>query len=685
MPKYEGTLLVVDDFELNRDMLTRRLESRGFVVYSADCGLSALQKVEDLPRLDLVLLDIMMPDLDGYAILEKIRAKLTSADIAVIMVTAKDQSEDIVKALELGADDYITKPIDFPVALARISNQLMRRKAEYDLRESEERYALAAQGANDGLWDWDLRSGVVYYSDRWKSMLGFAKNEIGDTIDEWFDRVHPDDLIRLKQEAERHLKGATPKFSCEYRMIMNDGSWRWLLTRGSAVADRNCKNCRMVGWQTDATERVEHDRLTALPNRGLFLDRLAWAFAKGQRTNDDNFAVFYLGLDRFKIINESLGHERGDWVLQKVSERIEQLIRPQDTLARMGGDEFALLTENLEGIGSATRIADRIKSSIGRAIVLGDDEVHITISTGIVWGSKVNDGSGLLRMAHAAMEVAKARGKNTYEFYQEGMDASQVSTLKMENRLRKALELNELFLVYQPQISTRTGKVIGVEALLRWKNGDRIISPVTFIPLAEETGLIEPIGEWVLHTACEQNMAFQRAGLPPIRMAVNVSSRQFRQPESLLAAVKRTLQKTGLQPHLLDLELTESLLMENMEQTRSYLDHFHELGVHLSLDDFGTGYSSLAYLKKFPIDTLKIDQSFVKEITTDQDDAAICKAIIGMAHSLRMSVIAEGVETEAHLKYLKDLHCDQMQGYFFSRPTSPEDIVELLKINKSFT
>lgn len=684
MRRYSGYILVVDDFELNRDMLSRRLGTRGFRVDTAAGGEEALAMV--MPRnYDLVLLDIMMPDIDGYEILEQIRRHFSSADLAVIMVTAKDQSEDIVRALNLGADDYITKPIDFQVALARIHNQLVRRKAELALKESEERYALAAYGANDGLWDWDLRTGRVYYSERWKEMIGRNDENFDPIIESWFDLVHPDDLMRLKAEAERNLQGESSKIACEYRLKMPDGTWRWLLTRGSAVRDHNGKNYRMVGWQTDSNERVEHDHLTNLPNRGLFLDRLLWASHKGNRSKDENFAVFYMGLDRFKVINETMGHESGDQVLCEVADRINGLIRPEDTLARMGGDEFALLSECLEGLGTATNIAERIRSAMADPFVVRGQEFHVTLSIGIVPGGGDHNEGELLRMAHSAMELAKNNGKDHYEYYREGMDAGQIHTLQMETNLRKALDQNELFLVYQPQISTRTGSIVGMEALIRWRKADGdIVPPFRFIPLAEETGLIEPIGAWVIHEACHQAKAWEDEGLPMARVAVNVSSRQFRQPERLLQAVKSALADSGLEPKWLDLELTESLFADDINITTEYLNRFHELGVHLSLDDFGTGYSSLSYLKKLPIDTLKIDQSFVRDITEDPDDAAICSAIISMAHSLRLSVIAEGVETEDHLKFLKDLDCDEMQGYHFSKPLPVEEARRLLSQNLIF-
>ena len=671
-----GRLLVVDDFELNRDMLSRRLRSRGFEVYCADGGRDALAKIAQYPC-DLVLLDIMMPDMDGYEVLNHLREKYTSTDMAVIMVTAKDQSEDIVKALSCGADDYITKPIDFPVAMARIRTQLERRSIEIALRESEERYSLAAEGANDGLWDWNLRTHEVYFSDRWKRMLGYEPHEIGGSIDDWFDRVHKDDVYRLKETLDQHLRELTPKFSCEYRMIMKDGSHHWMLCRGSAVRDEQQVTCRMVGWQTDTTNRVQHDNLTSLPNRALFLDRMISAIARVKRTGQ-GFAIFYLGIDRFKIINESLGHELGDQVLVAIVRRMETLLRPGDTMARLGGDEFSILAEDIRGIGHASQIANWIREEMSAPFSIGGHEAHITISIGIVLGDKGSDSSEeILRKGHTAMSEAKSHGKNCYEFFSSDRDL--ISTLQMENQLRKALEKNELYLAYQPQIDTRSGKIIGVEALLRWRNPKLgMVPPGGFIPLAEETGLIVPIGEWVLKTACGQHKKWLDAGLPPLRIGVNISSRQFRKND-LLGLVTQTLAETGLEARYLDLELTESLLMEDLNQTIETLKNLHQLGVRISIDDFGTGYSSLSYLKRFHIDTLKIDRSFVMDITEDPDDAAISCAIIGMAHSLRMRVVAEGVETGEQLEYLKELGCDEMQGFYFSPATDPVAIAEMLK------
>ncbi len=678
-----GAILVVDDFELNRDMLSRRLKTRGFEVFAAESGPIALDMVGQRP-VDVVLLDIMMPEMDGFEVLRRLRLEHSNTDMAVIMVTAKDHSEDIVRALELGADDYVPKPIDFKVMMARIRTQLKRRKTELALQESEERYALAARGANDGLWDWNLQSGKVYFSDRWKTMLGFEREEIKDGIDEWFDRVHPDDLYRLKQALENHLEGDEPKFECEYRMIVKDGSYRWMLSRGCAVKDETAA-CRIAGWQTDTTERVEHDILTSLPNRGLFLDRMRVAAARQKRAKDYGYAVFYLGLDRFKVINESLGYQQADRLLVQIARRMEQFLRPGDTLARLGGDEFSILVEDISGVGRVSQIANRIQEKMAEPFKIEDHEAHITLSIGIVMSSGGDQrAEELLRWAHAAMERAKARGKDCFEFYEDEGSKATATTLHMENQLRRALERDELRLLYQPQVDTATGRIVGVEALIRWHSAQYgLVPPMRFIPLAEETGLIMPIGEWVLETACRQNRQWQDQGLTGVRMAVNLSSRQFRQ-NNMTETVTRALAKSGLEAKWLDLELTETLLMENVTQTIADLEQLHNLGVQISVDDFGTGYSSLSYLKRFRIDMLKIDQSFVRDIIENQDDAAISSAIISMAHSLRMRVIAEGVETRDHLAFLKELGCDEMQGYYFSKPTEADAVAALLREDKRF-
>lgn len=673
-------LLVVDDYELNRDLLLRRLNTLGYQTEQADGGLSCLRVLETTP-IDLILLDIMMPDMDGFEVVTKVRERW-GTDIMIIMVTAKDSSKDVVKALTLGADDYVTKPVDFAIVQARIRNLLARREAEVARNQSEERLALALRGSEDGLWDWDLREKTIYYSEQWKAMLGMADTALGNQLEAWFDRVHDDDLPRLHKQIQQHLNGETERLSCEFRISHISGEYRWMLCRGMALFDPNGNPYRMAGWMSDAGGRSDHDGLTALPGRGQFIEQLNTAVKRCQLNSDHLFAVFCVGIDRFRVVNESLGHQQGDQILQLFARRLESLLVPGYTLSRLGSDEFAILVEPMAGVSAAKPFADKIRQQLARPFVLDDYELHITSGIGIVIGGPELTGEDTLRRAHTALDQAKLHGKNSIHFYQNSMSESLISELKMEAELRKAIERNELYLEYQPQIESESGRIIGAEALVRWHSREYgKMPPVRFIPLAEETLLILPIGEWVLEQACAQNQAWHAMGLPTIRIAVNLSSRQFKDYD-IVGLVRRVLAKTGLPPDRLDLELTESLLMENVEATIKQLEGLHELGVQLSVDDFGTGYSSLAYLKRFPLDSLKIDRSFVTHITSDQDDASICSAIIGMAHNLRMKVIAEGVETEDHLTFLRALTCDELQGYLFSPPRDANGMEQMLRENK---
>lgn len=425
-----------------------------------------------------------------------------------------------------------------------------------------------------------------------------------------------------------------------------------------------------------------HDPLTNLPNRTLFNDRLLQAIRDAKR-NQRQVGVVVLGLDRFKKINDTLGHQAGDDLLKAMAEHLHGTVREGDTISRLSGDTFALIFPNLHQTNDIARIGQKILDHLKQPFELAGLELYITASIGItIFPLDSDNHETLMRNAEAAMYRVKEQGGNGYQYYEVGINAEAMERLQLETKLRRALERNEFVLHYQPKVDLNSGQLSGFEALIRWSpNGTDLISPLKFIPVLEDTGLIVPVGEWVLRTACIQNKLWQANGFYPARMAVNLSARQFREPQ-LAELVQRVLVETGLAAQWLELEITESMLMEDTEQTIAVLNQLHNMGVHLAIDDFGTGYSSLAYLKRMPIKTLKIDRSFVKDLTTDPNDAAVVQAVIAMAHNLNLRVVAEGAETAEQVAFLRDQHCDEMQGYFFSRPLPADEIRNMLEVGR---
>jgi diguanylate cyclase (GGDEF)-like protein len=424
---------------------------------------------------------------------------------------------------------------------------------------------------------------------------------------------------------------------------------------------------------------VLHDNLTRLPNRTLLEDRITQAISSAQGLGK-LFAVMLLDLDRFKTINDSLGHHYGDKLLQAVAQRLTETLRAEDTVARIGGDEFVVLLKEIAEPQAAANIAQKLLTALSEPFYIEDQEQNMSSSIGIsIYPNDGLDLRALMVNADGAMYHAKKMGRNNYQFFTREMTAVAGARLELEKSLRRAMENREFELHYQPKVNVKSGAVTAMEALIRWRDPQKgLISPVEFIPLAEELGLIIPLGAWVLITACQQNRQWQVAGLPKIRVAVNLSAVQFRQ-KNLVEFISQVLEDTGLDASFLELEVTESVIMQNAEEATLVLEKLHAKGIHISIDDFGTGYSSLSYLKRFPLDTLKIDRSFVRDISSDPDDAAIVKSVIALAHSLRLGVIAEGVETEEQLAFLSALGCDEYQGYYRSRPVPAEEFAQLLR------
>jgi diguanylate cyclase (GGDEF)-like protein/PAS domain S-box-containing protein len=556
-----------------------------------------------------------------------------------------------------------------------------RRASEQALRESEERYALAVRGANDGLWDWMLKPDRVYFSPRWKSMLGYTEDEIGDSPEEWFSRVHPDDLERVKAKLETHTGGRTPRFEDEHRVRHKDGSYLWVMSRGFAVLDNLGRAYRIAGAQTDVTDRRAYDPLTGLPNRALFLERLGYALARANRRSDYLFAVFFVDLDNFKQVNDRFGHLAGDQLLMSVAKKLESCVRPGDLVGRFGGDEFAILLEAIADVGDATRVAERILEEMAIPIEVEHQRVTSPVSIGIALSSTgYGRAEDILRDADAAMYRAKTFGRGRFEVFDDAMRAHVVARAQLEKELRLAMARQEFRLHYQPIVDLSTGRLVALEALVRWRHPQQgLLFPFDFIPIAEEIGLMLPLGYWVLREACRQARAWQAQYplAPPLMMSVNISPRQFTDPD-MVNEIERILKETDFDARGLRLEVTESVIIDGADSVRGILARLRSLGVRLFIDDFGTGYASLSYLHRFSFDAVKVDRSFISGLNADGESAAIVRSIATLAHSLGIDVIAEGVDTGEQLTALQDMFCQLGQGNYFSEPLDPELVGALL-------
>ena len=560
--------------------------------------------------------------------------------------------------------------------------------SESALRASEARYALAAAAANDGLWDWDLKSDEVYYSPRWKEMLGYSVDEIEANPGEWFQRVHEEDLPSVERAIRQHLERYSTHFEHEFRMEHNDGTYRWVIARGIAVFGDSGPT-RLAGSMADITDRrmaedqlvhdAMHDALTNFPNRTLLLDRIERAVSLSKRQSH-LIGVLVLDVDRFKVVNDSLGHTVGDEFLKAMGERLESCLRPGDTVARLGGDEFAILLDGMTEAGDAIRVVNRVFAELEQSFEVGGHEIFATTSIGvIVSASRYRRPEDLLRDADTAMHRVKERGGNGYELFDAEMHRQVVSQLQTEIDLRRALDRDEFDVRYQPIIELETGVLSGFEVLLRWRHPVRgEVGPNDFIALAEETGLIVPIGTWVLREACGE-----AAGWSPVEgrlpsISVNLSAKQFLQKD-LLGQIETVLAETGLEPWRLHLEITESTLMDHAEEHVEILRKLKQLGVSVHVDDFGTGYSSLSYLHRFDVDVLKIDRSFVCEMTSKRENREIVRTVIQLAQNLGLSVTGEGIENPDQLEDLKSLKCTFGQGHLISLPLAAPELEGFLR------
>ncbi len=703
-PPDQALALIVDDDPMMRLLIRGTLEQTGFHCEEASDGAEALRAFARL-RPDVVLLDLLMPGMDGFEACAAIRAMPLGNRVPILVLTGLEDTSSINRAYEIGATDFLSKPINWGILSHRVRYILRAGRAFQEADSHKASLENAQRIAHLGSWEWDLRNERVEYSAESRRLLGLEEPAARSGIERLLERVHPEDLASA-EEALRELRECGDMSARLLRVQVPNGPLRHVRLQGSALPLPPEVATHLSGTLLDVTELREaeqhirtlayFDETTQLPNREYFTDMLNRALGEARR-HQRQLAVMCLDLDQFKRINTSLGHAAGNELLAAAASRISDALRRGDgiarpggevtregegaeLLARLNGDEFSVLLPEVERYQDAAKVAVRVLRRLHDPFTVSGQEVFISASVGLaIHPTDGDDSETLMRNAGAAMHFAKDQGRDNYQYFSQAMNAAAVEKLSLESQLRHALERGELFLVYQPKVELATNRIIGVEALIRWRHPDLgIVPPNQFIPVAEETGLIIPIGDWVIREASRQNRAWQRAGLPPVHVAVNIASSHFRQG-GLLDSVQAALEESGLPGDMLELEVTESMLMQNLDQTLASLGRLKDMGLRLAIDDFGTGYSSLAYLKRFPLDTLKIDRSFIRDLPGERQDRAIVRAVIGLAESLSMSIVAEGVEEAAQLEFLIRQGCYCVQGYIFSRPVGPTEIEALLR------
>ncbi len=679
-------VLLVDDQQITAKMLDRMIRDEFEMHYCGDPRQAEASAEKLAPH--VIILDLVMPEVDGLELLRRFRARPDTAETPIIMLSTEENAGIKAESFTLGANDYLIKLPEEMEMMARLRYHIRAEKSRLERNQAFADLKLAAQvfeNASESIVITDADATILDVNDAFTGMSGFTREEaLGKT-----PRIN---------KSDRH----EPAFyEAMWKALLEKGRWtgeiwdrrkngevypKWLNI--NSVKNQKGETTHYIGISSDITnlkrseERLEKlayfDALTGLPNRFLFLDRLNQEIQAARR-HQKKVALFFIDLDRFKHINDTLGHAAGDQLLVEIAKRVKGCLRRTDTLARLGGDEFTIIltdVEQEEGIGG---VAAHVIHEVKKPVRLGENETFVGASIGI--SLFPDDGQTievLTKNADLAMYKAKEASGDTYQFFNEEMTIHSERRMSLETDLRHALENDEFTLHYQPKNDSKTGKLIGVEALVRWNHPRHgLVSPADFIPIAEETGLITTLGEWVLETACRQVLQWRQRGAPELRVAVNISGRQF-QDKALLQRIQQILDEVGLPTDGLELEITESVIMDDVEKAVDILNQLRRMGIKISIDDFGTGYSSLAYLKKFPLHSLKIDQSFVRDLEEDSDDAAIVSSIISMAQGLSLGVVAEGVETQGQLDFIKNRACQQVQGYFFSKPVSAEAFELLL-------
>jgi len=688
-------LICTRDSELSRELI-EVLTERGYECTS-HYNPSSVRHAAQLTPPNLVMIDWRVGQHRAFKLASNLYKSSNGQVSSILAIVPSGQPDSLVEILELGVNDFILLPIDRSILTTRL-DLIEERLREFDrlktlqedAQQEYQRFLIATGSIGDGIWDLDLETENIHYSDRWKEMLGYRPDEVEASLEGWLSRVHPEDVTRLRTIIDAGIAGEVSVIEQRYRILAKNGEYRWMLTRGEIVTDNDGKTVRVVGRQTAVDEEGDsleamrssglQDPLTRLPNRTVLVDRLSHAFSRAQRDPEQSFAVLFFDLDRFKNVNDSLGHLSGDRLLRSIAERVEKACRPGDTVARFGGDEFVILVEDIKDIRGATVAAERIQEEFQVPFDLNGIEVFTTISIGIaLWNQDYSRPDDLLRDSDTAMYRAKSMGRNSYAVFDDKMHQKVVATLRLENDLRRALARQEFSVFYQPIVSIEDGHIAGFEALVRWQHPERgLLLPGEFILVAEEMGAIIQLDRWVAEEACKQLRLWHQKFRQHARatMSVNLSTTQLMRPD-VVAGIDLILRNSGLYGQSLKLEITESVLMENAQYASAVLEQLRSLNIAISIDDFGTGYSSLAYLRRFEIDTLKIDYSFVSRMLDDDDSLEIVRTIIQLAKNLGKDTVAEGVQTRSQLEALVDLGANMVQGFFVAPPL-PAEVAESL-------
>jgi len=691
-------LLIVDDDPLVRKLLTVLLEDQGYRTLTASSGEEALEIVEQQPP-DLILLDIMMPGMDGYEVARLLKSDKSLANIPIIMLSALGEHSARISGLEAGAEDFLNKPVESAELWLRVRN-LLRLKAFGDYLKSHslvleeqlqqrtidlERFRLAMDASSDAIFLVNRKSmRLIEFNRRASQVMGYTAEEL---MHKSPAELSDESIEQLELMYDQIIAGSGPSDPTETRIRCKDGSY--IPVEVHREAYKAGDEWIIVGIARDISLRKEtdqrllkmahYDTLTGLPNRNLFFTTLQMGLTQALLSHWQ-LAVVTVDLDGFNNVNETWGHLMGDQMLTELGLRLAGCLNVSDTLGRMDGDEFALILMIRQGQANPLQTVERIREKLREPFELGAHSTAMTASIGIaLYPSDGSDAHALIKHANTAMHRAKKKGRDTYCFYTAQMNEEVSARQAMETALRDAVKQQAFELFYQPKISLADGRVCGLEALLRWpRPGQANVSPAVFVPMLESLGLITLVGEWVITQVCRQIAEWQRSGQQPCQVAVNVAGEQIIEGD-LIATMQQALIEHQIDPHWLEIELTEGSLMENTAHTIASLKTLRQMGVKVSIDDFGTGYSSLAYLRRFAIDKLKIDIAFIREVTSNPQDAAIAKTIIELAHSLNLQVIAEGVETPEQLAFLTANGCDQAQGYLFSRPLPIRELEEFLR------